>query len=375
MSDVLELCSALIACPSVTPNDAGCQQLIADHLTPHGFTDVPIPSGDVQNLWLRHGTEEPLLIFLGHTDVVPPGPLDQWQSDPFTPTVRNNVLFGRGAADMKSGVAAMAIAAARYVEKNPEHKGSIGLLLTSDEEGPATDGTCVAVDRLQSRDETATWCIVGEPVSRERFGDVIKNGRRGSLSGHLSVRGVQGHVAYPDLCENPIHHTAPALLELTQEVWDEGNQNFPPTSFQFSNLNSGIGVDNVVPPNLSAHFNLRYSPAVNAAQLRERISDILNNAELYYEIDWLPASQPYLTPPGKLTEVCQEAIRDVVGIETELSTEGGISDGRFLRPTGAEVVEVGTVNRSIHKINEHVLVEDLDAMADTYYAIISKLLE
>ena len=374
MSEILELCRALISCPSVTPKDAGCQELIAERLTPLGFTAEPMPSADVKNLWLRHGKEDPLLMFAGHTDVVPPGALEQWSSDPFIPNIRDGVLYGRGAADMKSGVAAMTLAAARYVEQHPEHTGSIGLLLTSDEEGPATDGTVIAVERLQARGETAAWCVVGEPVSRDHFGDVIKNGRRGSLTGHLRIHGVQGHIAYPHLCDNPIHRLAPALLELTQEVWDEGNDDFPPTSFQFSNVNSGTGVDNVVPANLSACFNLRYSTEVTSEQLRERIEKILERAALDYEINWLPANLPYRTPPGNLTRVCQEAVASVVGIDAELSTEGGTSDGRFIRPTGAEVVEVGTVNRSIHKIDEHVLVEDLEAMVDTYHAIIDKLL-
>jgi len=374
MSEILALCRDLIARPSVTPEDGGCQESLAARLEPLGFVSEPMPSGEVQNLWIRHGTQTPLLMFAGHTDVVPPGPLDHWSSDPFTPTERDGFLFGRGAADMKSGIAAMALACAHFVEENPNHPGSVGLLLTSDEEGPAVDGTQIAIQRLQERGEIPDWCIVGEPVSREHFGDVIKNGRRGSLSGHLTVRGIQGHIAYPDLCDNPIHRFAPALLELTQTKWDQGNEDFPPTSFQFSAVTSDAGADNVVPGELRAHFNLRYSTEVNAEELQARIEEVLNRTELDYEIDWLPASLPYRTPPGRLTAVCQEALREVIGVEAELSTEGGTSDGRFIRPTGAEVVEVGTVNRSIHKIDEHVQITDLEAMVETYCAITRKLL-
>ncbi len=375
MSDVLDLVCALIERPSVTPEDAGCQALVAEHLAPHGFSAEPMPSEDVQNLWLRHGEGEPLLMFAGHTDVVPTGPLEQWSSDPFSPTLRDGLLYGRGAADMKGGVAAMAVACARYVAKRPNHNGSLGLLLTSDEEGPAVHGTRVAIERLCERGEVPAWCVVGEPSCRERFGDVIKNGRRGSLSGRLTVRGIQGHIAYPALCDNPIHRFAPALLELTGVTWDEGNEDFQPTQFQVSNLNSGCGAANVVPGELTADFNLRYSTEVTADQLRDRITGILENAGLDYQVEWQGASLPYRTPPGTLSQACQDAVSEVLGTDAELSTEGGTSDGRFIRPTGAEVVEFGPINRSIHKIDEHVAVEDLDRLAEVYLAIIEKLLD
>ena len=375
MSDVLDLVCALIERPSVTPEDAGCQSLIAEQLAPHGFTAEPMPSADVQNLWLRHGAGEPLLMFAGHTDVVPTGPLEQWSSDPFSPTIRDGLLYGRGAADMKGGVAAMAVACARYVEQNPDHNGSLGLLLTSDEEGVAIDGTKVAIERMQARGEVPAWCVVGEPSCRERFGDVIKNGRRGSLSGRLTVRGLQGHIAYPALCDNPIHRFAPALVELAGTVWDEGNEDFQPTQFQVSNLNSGCGAANVVPGELTADFNLRYSTEVTAEELRERIAGILEQAGLDFQIEWQGASLPYRTPPGTLTQICQDAVSEVLGADAELSTEGGTSDGRFIRPTGAEVVEFGPLNRSIHKIDEHVAVEDLDRLAEVYLSIIGKLLD
>ncbi|MCY4611849.1 MAG: succinyl-diaminopimelate desuccinylase [Gammaproteobacteria bacterium] len=375
MSDVLDLVCALIERPSITPEDAGCQALVAEHLAPHGFSAEPMPSADVENLWLRHGEGEPLLMFAGHTDVVPTGPLEQWSSDPFSPTLRDGLLYGRGAADMKGGVAAMAVACARYVAKRPDHNGSLGLLLTSDEEGPAVHGTRVAIERLRERGEVPAWCVVGEPSCRERFGDVIKNGRRGSLSGRLTVRGIQGHIAYPALCDNPIHRFAPALLELTGVTWDEGNEDFQPTQFQVSNLNSGCGAANVVPGELTADFNLRYSTEVTAEQLCERITEILKNAGLDYQVEWQGASLPYRTPPGTLSQACQDAVSEVLGTDAELSTEGGTSDGRFIRPTGAEVVEFGPINRSIHKIDEHVAVEDLDRLAEVYLAIIEKLLD
>lgn len=374
MSDVLDLACALIERPSVTPEDAGCQELVAERLVPCGFTAEPMPSADVRNLWLRHGEDDPLLMFTGHTDVVPTGPLEQWHSDPFVPTVRDGLLYGRGAADMKGGVAAMAVACARYVAQNPDHGGSIGLLLTSDEEGPATDGTKVAIERLQARGDLPAWCVVGEPSCRERFGDVIKNGRRGSLSGRLTVRGVQGHIAYPALCDNPIHRFAPALLELANTAWDEGNEDFPPTQFQVSNLNSGCGATNVIPGTLTADFNLRYSTEVTAEQLRGRIAGILEQAGLDFQVEWQDASLPYRTPPGTLTRACLQAVSTVLGADAELSTEGGTSDGRFIRPTGAEVVEFGPINRSIHKIDEHVAVEDLDRLAEVYLAVIERLL-
>ena len=375
MSEVLDLTCALIERPSVTPEDAGCQDLIAEYLAPHGFVAESMPSAEVQNLWLRHGEGEPLLMFAGHTDVVPTGPLEQWSSDPFSPIIRDGLLYGRGAADMKGGVAAMVVACAQYAAQQPDHPGAIGLLLTSDEEGPAVHGTRAAVEQLQARQEIPAWCIVGEPSCRERLGDVIKNGRRGSLSGRLTVRGIQGHIAYPALCDNPIHRFAPALMELTETIWDEGNEDFQPTQFQVSNLNSGCGAANVVPGELTADFNLRYSTEVTAEELQERIAGILGQAGFEHQIEWQEASLPYRTPPGTLTQICQDAVSEVLGSEAELSTEGGTSDGRFIRPTGAEVVEFGPINRSIHKIDEHVAVEDLDRLVEVYRAIIGKLLD
>ncbi len=375
VTDILDLTSALIKRPSITPEDAGCQALVAEYLAPHGFAAESMPCEDVQNLWLRHGENGPLLMFAGHTDVVPTGPPESWRSDPFRPTIRDGLLYGRGAADMKSGIAAMTVACARYVERKPDHGGSLGLLLTSDEEGVAEHGTRIAIERLRERGEVPVWCVVGEPSCRERLGDVIKNGRRGSLSGRLTVLGTQGHIAYPTLCDNPIHRFAPALVELTRTVWDEGGEGFPPTQFQISNLNSGCGASNVIPGELIADFNLRYSPAVTADDLRERIEGILAHANLDFRIEWQRASLPYHTPPGDLTRACHDAVSSTLGTDAELSTEGGTSDGRFIRPTGAEVVEFGPVNRSIHKIDEHVAVEDLDRLAETYLAIIEKLLD
>ena len=375
MSDVLDLARALIERPSITPEDAGCQTLVAERLEPYGFTAESMPSGDVRNLWLRHGEGAPLLMFAGHTDVVPTGPTERWSSDPFSPTVRDGLLYGRGAADMKGGVAAMTVACARYVARRPDHGGALGLLLTSDEEGIAEHGTRVAIERLRVRGEVPAWCVVGEPSCRERLGDVIKNGRRGSLSGRLTIRGTQGHIAYPALCDNPIHRFAPALLDLTRTRWDEGNEDFPPTQFQVSNLNSGYGAANVIPGELAADFNLRYSTEVTADELRGRVARILERAGLDFQIEWQEASPPYHTPPGALTRACRDAVSAALGTDAELSTEGGTSDGRFIRPTGAEVVEFGPINRSIHKIDEHVAVEDLDRLAEVYLAIIERLLD
>ncbi len=374
MTDVLELACALIERPSVTPDDAGCQDLIANTLAPHGFVAEAMPAGDVANLWLRHGAAEPLLMFAGHTDVVPPGPVAQWSSEPFAPTVRDGCLYGRGAADMKGSVAAMAMACAEYVAQQPEHAGSIGLLLTSDEEGPAVDGTRAAMEALKARGETPRWCLVGEPSCRERLGDTLKNGRRGSLSGRLAVQGIQGHIAYPDLCDNPIHRFSPVLQQLVEAHWDRGNDDFPPTRFQISNLNSGTGAGNVIPGELTADFNWRHSTEVTAEQLKARLQDVLRQAGLDFRLDWQEPSRPYLTPAGALTQACQNAIADVLGVPAALSTEGGTSDGRFIRPTGAEVVEFGPVNRSIHKIDEHVAIRDLEQLVPAYRAIIENLL-
>ena len=372
--DVLELAQALIERPSLTPEDGGCQALLAEILAPFGFSTESMPSGGVTNSWLRHGKELPLLVFAGHTDVVPTGPVDQWHSDPFSPTFRDGQLYGRGAADMKGSVAAMAVACAQHVGNHPDHSGSLALLLTSDEEGPSIDGTRTVVETLQSRGDIPTWCVVGEPSCQRQLGDTIKIGRRGTLSGHLVIHGQQGHIAYPQLCDNPIHRFAPVLQELVAVVWDHGNNDFPPTHFQISNIHAGTGANNIIPSELAIDFNLRYSTEVTAAQLQERIEQILTDGGLQYRLDWQPAGEPYLTPPGQLTDACRESVMEVLGVEARLSTDGGTSDGRFIRPTGAEVAEFGPINSSIHKIDEHVAVRDLEHLVDVYRTLIAKLL-
>ncbi len=375
MSDVLELACALIERRSLTPDDAGCQALIARHLAAHNFVAESLPFGKVDNLWVRHGTAQPLIMFAGHTDVVPTGPVEQWQSDPFTPTVHDGMLYGRGAADMKGSVAAMTLACAQYVAQHPEHPGSVGLLLTSDEEGPAVDGIRQAITVLEQRGDHPTWCVVGEPSCHEQLGDTIKNGRRGSLSGRLTVSGIQGHIAYPDLCDNPIHRFSPVLQQWVKTPWDQGNADFPPTQFQISNLNSGTGAGNVIPGTLTADFNWRYSTEVTAEQLQARLVEMLEAEELDYKLEWEMPSLPYLTPAGTLTSVCQQVVSEILDITPDLSTAGGTSDGRFLRPTGAEVAEFGPVNASIHKIDECVRVHDLEQLVDIYRTIIEKLLD
>ena len=374
MSEVLELTRELIARPSLTPEDAGCQEFLEQYLAPYGFVAEDLSSGDVINTWLHRDGSTPALLFAGHTDVVPTGPAEQWRSEPFTPTVHDGMLYGRGAADMKASVAAMAVACARFVETYPDAARSPGLLLTSDEEGPATEGTCVAVKELAQRDALPDWCLVGEPSCREHLGDTVKHGRRGSLSGHLVVRGKQGHIAYPALCRNPIHAFGPALVELAGTVWDEGDAHFQPTRLQFSNVHAGTGAINVVPGELHADFNLRYSPAVTPEGLRARIEEILKDTGIDGQIDWNAASLPYLTPPGLLSDACRASVAEVLGIETELRTDGGTSDGRFLSAAGVEVVEFGPVNRTIHAIDEQVAVADLEPLAEVYLDLAARLL-
>lgn len=374
MSATLDLAQALIRRRSVTPADGGCQDLMAERLAALGFAIEPMPFGEVTNLWARRGTEGPLFCFAGHTDVVPPGPLDQWQSDPFDPQVRDGMLYGRGACDMKGSLAAMVTATEAFLGDRPDHMGSIAFLITSDEEGPARDGTLRVVETLEARSEKIDWCLVGEPSSRERLGDSIKNGRRGSINGWLTVLGRQGHVAYPQRALNPLHAFAPALAALVAEEWDRGNDFFPPTSFQIANLNMGTGADNVIPGLLTAQFNLRFSTELDEAAIRRRVEAILDRAGLDYRLDWRLSGNPFLTPAGALVDAACGAIAEVIGIETELSTAGGTSDGRFIAPTGAQVLELGPVNATIHQIDERVGVEELDQLSGIYRSVLQRLL-
>jgi len=374
ISPTLELAMELISRRSVTPDDSGCQELMISRLEPLGFTIERLPFEEVTNLWARRGNQGPLFCFAGHTDVVPPGPEDQWQFPPFEPRIEDGYLCGRGAADMKGSLAAFVTAVERFLARHPEHKGSIALLITSDEEGPFINGTTRVIDHLEARQEKIDWCIVGEPSSTEKVGDVIKNGRRGSLSGSLRVQGVQGHVAYPHLVRNPIHEAAPALAELAATTWDEGNEFFPPTSFQISNIHAGTGATNVVPGHVEVEFNFRFSTEVTADELKERVQNILDRHGLEWEIDWTLSGNPFLTPAGSLVDAARESIRAQLGYETELSTSGGTSDGRFIAPTGAQVIELGPCNATIHKINERVLASDLDALSRLYEEILVRLL-
>jgi succinyl-diaminopimelate desuccinylase len=374
MTDALELTRALIACPSVTPADAGCQGLMAERLAARGFHLETLQYGSVTNLWARRGTASPLLCFAGHTDVVPTGPLEEWRSDPFAPVIRDGVLYGRGAADMKSGLAAMVTATEEFVTAHPDHRGSIAFLITSDEEGPSVDGTKRVVEALKARGETIDWCIVGEPSSDKAVGDTIKIGRRGSLSGRLTVHGVQGHVAYPQLAENPVHTLAPALAELTSRVWDSGDEFFQPTTFQISNLNAGTGAPNVIPGELKARFNLRYSPVQTVEGLKELVEDILSRHGVRYTIEWYVSGEPFYTPPGALSEAAVGAITAVTGAAPSLSTGGGTSDGRFIAPLGAQVVELGVTNATIHKVNECVRVEEIGLLHRMYRGVLERLL-
>ena len=374
MSATLELAKQLISIPSVTPEDLGCQDIIAERLNNIGFKIENLRYADVDNLWARYGTEKPLFVFAGHTDVVPTGPAEQWSNDPFTPTIIDNVMTARGTADMKSSIAAMVCACEEFFGEGNTIKGSIAFLITSDEEGPATDGTVKVIEYLADRGEKIDWCLVGEPSSTDTVGDVIKNGRRGSISGDLTVHGVQGHIAYPHLAKNPIHLFAGALLELSSEVWDEGNEHFPPTSFQVSNIYGGTGASNVIPGELKVQFNLRFSTAITDQQIQQRVEAILKKHELEYTLNWSISGQPFLTADGKLVDAAKQAIRSVCEIETELSTAGGTSDGRFIAPTGAQVVELGPVNESIHKIDENINIIELDKLTEIYHEILKRLL-
>jgi succinyl-diaminopimelate desuccinylase len=359
---------------SVTPDDAGCQDVIAARLQDAGFACNAMPFGDVTNLWARRGESSPLFCFAGHTDVVPPGDSDEWRSDPFEPDIREGCIYGRGSADMKSGLAAMVVAVERFVRNHPEHRGSIAFLITSDEEGRARDGTLRVIEALTEKGEHIDWCVIGEPSSQETLGDVIRIGRRGSLSGMLEVRGIQGHVAYPHLADNPIRRFAPVLAELHEIKWDDGNDYFPPTSFQVVNLQSGIGAPNVTPGGLSARFNFRYSTEWDHHGLKERVHAIIDAHEFDYELNWHLSGEPFLTEPGELIDAVCEAAREQTGSSPELSTAGGTSDGRFISPAGADVVELGPVSASIHKIDEHVREQDVAALSQMYQRILELLL-
>ncbi|MFM4802776.1 succinyl-diaminopimelate desuccinylase [Aeromonas bivalvium] len=374
MSDVIALAKDLIRRPSVTPQDEGCQTLMAERLARLGFVIEPMVFEDTTNLWARRGSEGPLFCFAGHTDVVPAGPLDKWHTPPFEPTIQDGILYGRGAADMKGSLAAMVVATERFVAAHPDHSGSIAFLITSDEEGPFINGTTRVIDTLEARNEKIRWCIVGEPSSTTEVGDVVKNGRRGSITGDLLVRGVQGHVAYPHLADNPIHKAAPALSELAATVWDEGNAFFPPTSFQIANIQGGTGASNVIPGELHVQFNFRFSTELTDLAIRERVEALLDRHGLDYELKWTLSGQPFLTDTGALLEATVAAVAEVNCQRPALLTTGGTSDGRFIAPTGAEVIELGPVNATIHKVNECVKAGDLDLLADMYQGVLTRLL-
>ncbi|WUR11565.1 succinyl-diaminopimelate desuccinylase [[Empedobacter] haloabium] len=373
-SRTLALTEKLLQRSSVTPEDKGCQQQLIHALEPLGFQCETIVSGDVTNLWARRGTEQPVLVFAGHTDVVPTGPVEQWASEPFFPTIRDGKLYGRGAADMKTSIAAFVVACEEFVAAHPDHKGSIAFLITSDEEGPATDGTVVVCNKLKERGEQLDYCIVGEPTSDKTLGDIIKNGRRGSLSGCLTIKGVQGHIAYPQLAKNPIHLAAPALADLVAEVWDEGNEYYLPTSWQMSNVKAGTGANNVIPGEMVIDFNFRFSTASTADSLKQRVHAILDRHGLTYDLKWTLSGLPFLTPRGTLSTALCEAIKAETGVETELSTTGGTSDGRFIAQICPQVIEFGPPNASIHKIDEHIEVRFIDPLKNIYRRTLENLL-
>ncbi len=374
MSRTLALTEELITLSSVTPEDKGCQARMAELLQPLGFNCETIQSGAVTNLWARRGTAQPLLVFAGHTDVVPTGPLEKWTSNPFKPTHRDGKLYGRGAADMKTSLAAMIVAVEEFVVAHPDHQGSIGFLITSDEEGPATDGTVVVCDQLKARGEQLDYCIVGEPTSVNKIGDMIKNGRRGTMSGKLTIKGVQGHIAYPHLAKNPIHLAMPALAELATIKWDAGNEYYLPTSWQMSNIHAGTGASNVIPGTCVIDFNFRFSTASTVEGLQQGVRAILDKHGLQYELTWIVSGHPFLTPPGKLSQALSDAISAETGLTTELSTTGGTSDGRFIAKICPQIVEFGPTNASIHKIDEHIAVEEIDPLKNIYRRTLENLL-
>ena len=375
MTKTLNLAKELILKKSITPVDDGCQDLLISHLESLGFTIDKLPSGEVTNFYTRKGNEAPLLVFAGHTDVVPPGPLKEWTSPPFEPTVKNNRLYGRGAADMKTSLAAFIISIEEFLTENKNHKGSIGLLITSDEEGIATDGTVKIVEALKNKKEKIDFCIVGEPTCVSKFGDTIKNGRRGSLSAKLKVKGIQGHIAYPELIKNPIHTVAPVIDELVNTIWDEGNEYFPKTSWQISNINGGTGATNVVPGFVEILFNFRYSSESTSDILMENVEKILDKHQLDYDIDWQHSGEPYLTETGSLVNALSDAVKEITGNDPTISTTGGTYDGRFIAKICDQVVEFGPINESIHKINENVNIDDIETLKNIYKLAILKILK
>eukprot|EP01133_Synstelium_polycarpum_P016199 gene16199-19277_t len=373
-SKTLALTEKLIALSSVTPDDKGCQQHLIDLLSPLGFVCETIQSNDVTNLWARRGTTSPVFVFAGHTDVVPTGPVEQWRSEPFIPTQRDGKLYGRGAADMKTSIAAMVVACEEFIAATPGHTGSIAFLITSDEEGPATDGTVIVCEQLKARGEQIDYCLVGEPTSSAQLGDMIKNGRRGSLSGRLTIKGVQGHIAYPHLAKNPIHEAAQALADLVEEKWDAGNEYYLPTSWQMSNINAGTGANNVIPGDMVIDFNFRFSTASTAESLQERVHAILDKHDLQYDLQWTLSGLPFLTPRGTLSDALSSAILEETGLATELSTTGGTSDGRFIAQICPQVIEFGPPNASIHKIDEHIELRHIDPLKNIYRRTLEHLL-
>jgi len=374
MSETLDLLKDLISRASVTPEDAGCQDLLTQRLETIGFKAEQLDFNDTKNLWLKRGEAKPLFVFLGHTDVVPTGPLERWDSPPFEPTIRDGRLYGRGAADMKGGIACFVTALERFIAQYPEHNGTIAMMITSDEEGPATNGVVKVVEVLEQRNEKIDWCLVGEPSSDKKIADVIRVGRRGSLCAKLQVKGIQGHVAYPEIASNPIHSFAPALKALTDEVWDKGNAFFPPTSLQVSNINSGTGAENIIPGELELQFNLRFCTELDEATIKQRVHAIFDQFDFDYDISWRLSGNPFLTEGGALIEATHAAVKKVTGYDTLDDTGGGTSDGRFIAPTGAEVIELGPLNESIHKLNENVGLEDLEILTKIYEKILIKLL-
>ncbi len=370
MSNTLELAKSLISKPSITPDDFGCQAIMIDRLKKIGFEIYPLKFGDVENFWAVHGNSGPLFAFAGHTDVVPAGDENAWNTKPFEPTIKDGYLYGRGAADMKGGLASMVTATEKYLKENPNHNGRIAFLITSDEEGVAVNGTVKVMEFLNESNQKIDYCLLGEPSSTSITGDVIKNGRRGSLNGVLKINGKQGHVAYPHLAKNPIHLVSPALDDLCKQEWDNGNDYFPATSFQISNMHSGDGVTNVIPGDAQVMFNFRYSTETTKEDLQKKVHEILDSHNLDYSIEWSHSGYPFLTPKGELVSACSEAIKKTKGIETELSTSGGTSDGRFIAQEGTQVVELGPVNATIHQVNESVLVQDLDDLSEIYYQVL-----
>ncbi|HIF9077467.1 TPA: succinyl-diaminopimelate desuccinylase [Photobacterium damselae] len=373
-SPVISLAKDLLSRRSVTPEDAGCQDVMIERLRQLGFCIETMVFDDTTNLWARRGTQAPLFVFAGHTDVVPSGPIEQWHTPPFEPTIKDGMLYGRGAADMKGSLACMIVAIERFIAENPDHQGSIGLLITSDEEGPFINGTTRVVDTLEARNEKIDLCIVGEPSSTLVVGDVVKNGRRGSITGDLTVKGIQGHVAYPHLADNPVHRALPALAELAAKTWDNGNDYFPPTSFQIPNINAGTGASNVVPGECQVQFNFRFSTELTDEAIKAQVHEILDQHQLDYHLNWTLSGHPFLTEKGTLVDAVVAAIEEVAHITPELSTSGGTSDGRFIARTGAQVIELGPVNATIHKVNECVKIEDLELLTDMYQKVLEKTL-